>query len=230
MRKIKAKLNNSSGASLLFSMVLFLVVCMVSVTILTAAVTSLKRTHQNKQNLQTSLALESAAMLIRDELDGCKYTITTILKNEDGEFVPEAPSETAPNPSETIPTNEFAAIIVDAVKEVRNGSVSFESFSLSTNKVEIPDVTVEYAMNKNNEEARQETQNQQYQMIFTLQADDNREKIFLTFDVTYVKKEVSLTEDGTEIDGTGTQIDKIKQIETYTWQFYKMSGMAGGAT
>ena len=223
MRKIKAKLNNSSGASLLFSMVLFLVVCMVSVTILTAAVTSLKRTHQNKQNLQTSLALESAAMLIRDELDGCKYTITTILKNEDGEFVSEASSE-------TIPANEFAAIIVDAVKEVRNGSVSFESFSLSTNKVEIPDVTVEYVMSKNNEEARQETQNQQYQMIFTLQADDNREKFFLTFDVTYVEKEVSLTEDGTEIDGTGTQIDKIKQIETYTWQFYKMSGMAGGAT
>lgn len=225
MKRIKEKLNSKCGVSLLFSMLLFLVVCMVSVTILTAAVTSVKRTHQNRESIQKSLALESAAMLIRDELDGCNYIVTTISRKENG--------VTTTSPSTyVLPSNTLSNIVDDAVKTVRNNSVSFDPFYISTNNDELSDVRVDYVLEEDTTGTGEESESgtKLYKMIFTLLADGSGETIYLTFDVSYSTGKNTQYETITGENNTGKTIEITILTETYTWGNPKMSGMAGGVS
>lgn len=75
---IKNKVSNNRGVSILFSMLLFLVVSLVSITIIVASSSSIKRTNSSKNTMQYNLATESAALMIKDDLSdkSCTYTYT----------------------------------------------------------------------------------------------------------------------------------------------------------
>lgn len=225
MKRIKKKLNSNCGASLLFSMLLFLVVCMVSVTILTAALTALKRTHQNRESMQNSLTLESAAKLIRDEMDGSKYIVTTTSKKEDG--------VTTTDPSTyVLPSNTLSDIVDDAVKAVRNYSLSFEPFEIETNIAGLSDVQVNYVLKEDTTGTGEESESgiKLYKMIFTLLADGSGETIYLTFDVSYSTGTNTRSETVIGENNTGKTIEITTLTETYSWGNPKMSGMTGGVS
>lgn len=219
MRKIKVKLNSNSGVSLLFSMVVFLVVCMVSVTILTAAVTSMKRAHQNRKDVQSSLTLESAVRLVCDELDGSKYVVTTIYKkqNENVYMEPSTYEE---------PSHSMREVIAAAVNASRNHTASSGMFTISTNNIKISDVNVGYELKQRDTEENNGSQ-KIYEMIFTFQVEETREMAYLTFDVRCNREE----SESTHIDPETNAVDYIVTTvtETYLWESPKMKAMAGGS-
>ena len=77
MERIKKKLHSQSGASFLFALLAFLVAAVVSVTIISAAVTTVRRVNSDREAQQAQLTLDSAAQLVRDEMEETKYIITT---------------------------------------------------------------------------------------------------------------------------------------------------------
>ncbi len=74
--KFVKKLKDTSGVSIIIAMVAFLVVTMVSVVIVSAALTAAKTVHDDREAKQNMLYLTSAAKLIRSELEGDNSYIT----------------------------------------------------------------------------------------------------------------------------------------------------------
>lgn len=68
MKQIQNKLKSESGVSILFALLLMLVVAMVSVVMVNASLTAVKRTSAKKDNQQVSISLDSAALLMRDKI------------------------------------------------------------------------------------------------------------------------------------------------------------------
>lgn len=68
MKEMKNKLKSESGVSILFALLLMLVVAMVSVVMVNASLTAVKRTSAKKDNQQVSISLDSAALLLRDRM------------------------------------------------------------------------------------------------------------------------------------------------------------------
>ena len=77
MERIKKKIHSQSGASFLLALLAFLVAAVVSVVIVTAAVTNVKRIYSDREAQQDHLTLLSAAQLVRDEMEKTRYIITT---------------------------------------------------------------------------------------------------------------------------------------------------------
>ena len=66
MNNIKRKLNNNNGVSILFALVLFLVVTLVSLVIVIASTSSIKRESFFKNSIQKNIELDSAALLLKN--------------------------------------------------------------------------------------------------------------------------------------------------------------------
>lgn len=88
MKVVKNKLKSENGVSILFALFLLIVVAMVSVTMISASVTAVKRTHSKKYNEQNSILLDSAALLLKDKIpikDNIPRTVN--LNNVNGVYV-----------------------------------------------------------------------------------------------------------------------------------------------
>ena len=72
---IKKKLKNNNGVSFLIAMLLFLVASVVSIVIVTAALSAVKRVHDDFKDQQEYLCVSSAANLIKETLSESSCTI-----------------------------------------------------------------------------------------------------------------------------------------------------------
>ncbi len=86
MNKIKNKLNNNHGVSILFGLLLFMVASMVSIVIISASSTSAKRSYYTSSSVQESQAVESLALFMKKEISD-KKTYFTFKKDKDGNCV-----------------------------------------------------------------------------------------------------------------------------------------------
>lgn len=96
MKQIQNKLKSESGVSILFALLLMLVVAMVSVVMVNASLTAVKRTSAKKDNQQVSISLDSAALLMRDKIssdDG--YTLIKKATSEDSYSIVPAEVDSA---------------------------------------------------------------------------------------------------------------------------------------
>lgn len=81
MKSISKKLKSASGASMLLAL-LFLFFCLtVGAVVLTAASASAGRTARNRQDQQNYLAVESAAMLLREDLEKASFSGSYLQKD-----------------------------------------------------------------------------------------------------------------------------------------------------
>ena len=92
--KIFFKLNSNQGASLLIALLVFLVASMVSVVIVSASLTAVKRVRDDQDEIANQLAVNSAARLVADCITESGFTVTKTTTT-----LP-APDEN-PNPSPT---------------------------------------------------------------------------------------------------------------------------------
>lgn len=77
MNRLINKLNNK-GVSILFAMLLFLVVSLVSITIIGASSSSAKRIASNVDTTQSNLYMDSAVKMLKQEIDGVVATTVDI--------------------------------------------------------------------------------------------------------------------------------------------------------
>lgn len=88
MRQIKEKLRGRRGASLLYALLLLLLASMVSVSILTAATTAVRRLNDDRDEEQEYLSLSSAAQLVAKDIENSSVVITETRTTVNGEPQP----------------------------------------------------------------------------------------------------------------------------------------------
>lgn len=174
MNTMKKKLQSNSGVSILFALLLFLVVSMVSVTILSAAYSSVKRTHAVKLDTQNILALDSASLLMKKNMDNMTYTVP---KQKDGTFV-------YTNAELNVTDNPFETELINISTEILNNNISVnEKDAFSVEATNLNTVSVKYSI--------QVTEmSKTYIVIFALETTDESK--------TYVKFNVEKTDNTSE--------------------------------
>ena len=174
MNTMKKKLQSNSGVSILFALLLFLVVSMVSVTILSAAYSSVKRTHAVKVDTQDILALDSASLIMKKNMDNVTYTVP---KQKDGTLnYTRAKLSVKDNPFETELTNISVEILNNNISANEKDAFDIEATNLNT-------VSTKYSI--------QVTEvNKTYIVIFALETTNESK--------TYVKFNVEKTESTSE--------------------------------
>lgn len=209
MQSIKKKLHSQSGASFLFALLAFLVASMVAITIITAAVTSMKRIYSDREEQQAHLTLTSAARLIRDEMGNTRYIIKTITSTD---------SSGIPNTEKiTDAEGTFAAEMKEAVESVDTYGSQYKSnstaFTLRVDGLDMNPVDVSFIM--------QAEEGEKYKVIFTLSLEGSGETVFLTMDGSTPERvgnpeTITDPEDGSQ---TTTEINAI------TWRKATISGI-----
>lgn len=173
MNRMKKKLQSNSGVSILFALLLFLVVSMVSVTILSAAYSSVKRTHAVKVDTQDILALDSASLIMKNNMDNVTYTVP---KQKDGTLnYTRAKLSVKDNPFET---------------ELTNISMEILNNNISANEKDAFDVEATYLNTVSTKYSIQVTEVNTYIVIFALETTNESK--------TYVKFNVEKTESTSE--------------------------------
>ncbi len=71
-----SKLHTKRGASISYALAFFIVAAMVSATIISASVTAVRRTTDEKERMQAKLTLESCAKMMRTGLSGTTGEVT----------------------------------------------------------------------------------------------------------------------------------------------------------
>ncbi len=132
MKNIKSKLNSNNGVSILFALVLLLVATMVSLIIIVAATSSIKRESSFKESVQRNIDLDSAVLLLKSSFNGstCSYTL------ED---------ENYKNGDCTVSNDAFKATL----KEISNEIINNKTSGLSTEFKDAFTISGDYTSNIN---------------------------------------------------------------------------------
>ena len=206
MMPIKQKLKSENGASFLLALLAFLVAAMVCVTIITAATSSVKRVHSDRESQQMQLAITSAAQLVRDTMGETQYCITTVTTTENG----TTKTETTKTASGVFASEIKAAInYVDAY----HTDASADGMVLSVDGTDLPIIDVSFKMSADTTEP--------YKLLFTLRVQETGENLYLTM------KSSSTTESKTETIQFGFNQTKTVTTETttITWDNPIISGI-----
>ena len=206
MMPIKQKLKSENGASFLLALLAFLVAAMVCVTIITAATSSVKRVHSDRESQQMQLAITSAAQLVRDTMGETQYRITTVTTTEKGNAKTETTKTAA---------GVFAQEIKDAIAyiDIHGGSAYADGMNLSVSGTDLPVIAVSFVMTSDIAEP--------YKLLFTLRAQETGEVLYLTMESS------STTESKTETIPSGFNQTKTVTTETttITWDNPIISGI-----
>ena len=191
MRKIKEKLHSENGASFLLALVAFLVAAMVSVTIVTAAVSSLKRVYSDRAVQQAHLTLTSAAQLVRDEMGATSVKKVEVVTNSGGG------STTATNVSAE---GTFGPEMKEAVDYVDTGfPYNGSNIRLEVQGLEMEPMDITFIMKAEDGESREK-----YKVIFTFTLAGSDETLFLTMDGVAGTPVVDTSSEGTVTTTTTT--------------------------
>ena len=206
MMPIKQKLKSENGASFLLALLAFLVAAMVCATIITAATSSVKRVHSDRESQQMQLAITSAAQLVRDTMGETQYCITTVTTTENGNATTETTKTAA---------GVFAQEIKDAIAyiDIHGGSAYADGMNLSVSGTDLPVIAVSFVMTSDIAEP--------YKLLFTLRAQETGEVLYLTMESS------STTERKTKTIPSGSNRTKTVTTETttITWDNPIISGI-----
>ena len=189
MRKIKEKLHSENGASFLLALVAFLVAAMVSVTIVAAAVSSLKRVYSDREVQQAHLTLTSAAQLVRDEMEKTSVKKVEVVTSSGGGSTTTVSKE-----------GTFGPEMKEAVNCVDKGfPYNGSKFRLEVQGLEMEPVDITFIMKAEDGES-----SEKYKVIFTLTLAGSDETLFLTMDGVAGTPVVETSSEGTVTTTTTT--------------------------
>ena len=221
MERIKKKIQSQSGASFLFALLAFLVAAMVSVTIVTAAVTTVKRVNSDREAQQAQLTLISAAQLVRDEMEETRYIITTTkteitTKGEGGKGETHTSESVNKSAEGTFATEMKTAVeYVDFNEPLDKPYTADNAFQITAagSGFEMKPVNVSFVMKK---------VGGIYYSVFTLSIDGTGETLFLKMNGAGPNKygEDKITITSTETTSTKETISK----EAIIWSQGIISG------
>lgn len=128
MRKqIKQKLNNNSGMSILYALLMFLMAVLVCTVIIAASLTSAKAVHNDFAEEQAYLTSESAAKLMQNNIEAVTVSEveTTVYAEDGGSSTSKEYKSESSSPSKTL----CLAVLKKAVQYIDDNPGS--TFSLS---------------------------------------------------------------------------------------------------
>lgn len=140
MNKIISKWNSRRGASFAMGLVFFLLCAMVGVTVLTAASVNAGQIKTLRQGNQDYLTVASAARLLREEINGMRFTAeeTSVYNRGDG-------GGTEISYDYAISSGKLADLLkADATTVYRNGQQAARSLTLDMG--ELDTVSINYVM------------------------------------------------------------------------------------
>lgn len=120
MKNLCGKLNNNEGKTILMALFLLLVAVVVSVVIITAASTAAHQLNDNKEAQQAYLTASSAAQFFRDEIENQKYVYTERVYTPQG----NAGNKASEYNESTLPKGEFADILSDIARKIKNNELN----------------------------------------------------------------------------------------------------------
>lgn len=198
-RKWTDQLADREGASIVLALVAFVVASMVSVTLITAAVTTSKRVHSDREVQQIKLTLDSAAELLRNEMNHVKYMeTTTVTKVADEDPVTTVTATAAGTLKEEI---KKAVSYVDTYHTDFKGDASTQ-LCIHPDDTELQPVDATFTMKSDADD--------QYNVVFTLNIRGQSETVYLSM---YGNKKTRSSNTTTKADGTVV----VETIEEITW-------------
>lgn len=168
VNSVKNKLSNNSGVTILFALLLFLVVSMVSVTILAASYSSVKRTNSSKEALQSNIDLDSAILLLNKEINNVEYTITATTRKGSTSYSAGSLSK-----SNSVFANEITKISDQYIKNPNVSSCSIDDFTISASNLEDVKVSTSCKLG---------TSGQENSVTFTLK--NNESVVYVTYSIS----------------------------------------------
>lgn len=160
-KKMKNKLQNNHGVTILYSLLLFLVVAMVSTVIIASAHNSSKRVIESKETTQNNLTVESAILMIKDDLSDKTYSYRG----------------TRPSGNAKIFNTELEEISKIIINDTKTYDASFVIKSSNQNDV---NVTANIEKNDSN-----------YVVTFKLQCKDDSDVLSTAYEKFYVTNDTS---------------------------------------
>lgn len=179
---INKKIKNNHGVSILFSLLLLMVVSMVSAVIIAFAVSSANRNSSVKNTVQNNMTVDSAVILLKDNIDGAKCT--TYINNT--------------GTTTTYQTNNLESkydLFSDLIKTISetvvkgNNTCSVSSITISATNLEDVKIDTDCTLNSGSGDEKNNT------VIFTVTSEDS--KCYVTFDLN----------DSTSYEGTRLKHD-----------------------
>lgn len=150
VKKISTKLHSKRGASIIYSIMLFLVATFVTVLILSSSLTALKRMQTNRESEQANMILNSAAGIINAyfEEEGLSFIRTTTeTLNKEGAVTGEKVTYALlPEEPKTVPAGEKDLLIcmhdqlLNAVKTADEGLAPYQSSANEKITMELADI------------------------------------------------------------------------------------------
>ena len=215
MRAAVQKLNNRRGVSILLAIMLLLVATMVSVTILSAALTAAHRVASDKRQEQLALAVDSSARLLRQAIQNSECTITALTVVEIPEDVEENPITTT-YPTEYAGDGPLGAALRTAVAALSgndeySGEVSLTPDSYD-DEVVVPAAVLHFTMRRYDED---EVETYPISGVVTVTGGD--QKIYLTAQLSEIPQpETTEVEEGNITRYTTTQTLRWQQVDLST--------------
>lgn len=221
MGRIREKLNSQSGVSFLLALLAFLVAAMVSVTIVAAAVTTVKRVNSDRESQQAQLTLISAAQLVRDEMEETRYIITTTttetttIGEDNREETYKSVSEDRSAEGTFAAEMKKAVEYVDANEHLDALYSADHAFEIEVDGFKMKPVDVSFVM-KSGEGLK-------YNLVFTLSIKGTSETLFLKMNGGGPKPygEDLITKTSTETSSTTVTVSK----EAVFWEKGIISGI-----
>lgn len=180
MKKIKNKLQDSHGVSILFALLLMTVATMVSITIISTSLSAVKRSHAIKNTRQELISLDSATLYIEKQL------------NSDTGASEVSFSQNTGDTYSVTNTNQYGGAFIEEVNALTNayliGNRGNGTFSLETeatsNNTSYDSVSVSYKVVSKDDEQR-------VIVVFTLRINDSKQ--YLKYNVNKNTSSVSWT-------------------------------------
>ncbi|MDD6102011.1 MAG: hypothetical protein PUB67_02715 [Clostridiales bacterium] len=167
---MKKKLNNNRGASIVFALIAFMLSAVICSIVLVGANTAVKRIAATRKSIQENVTLESAALLLKEDLRGCEYRIcVTKTKTNTGNDV-VIDRESMPD---TLLAEKLAKAIDEGeANELINGH---GDFVISTSDKIMSDVNVSFVVSHTGDETFP------YLITFTMKSSITGECLLLDY-------------------------------------------------
>ena len=182
MTLIVKKLKSRSGVSALIAMMLFLVVSMVSITIISASLTAVRRIDDDKTHSQAYLAAGSAAKLLEQCL---RDSACTVIETTETTSDPEAGTSVIDETTEVTSEGPLADALQAAVEEAVSSEVTGAGTPVTITVVpddpevakKIPSAELTFTMNA---EGEYEDYTDSYKINGVITVENSDQKVFFT--------------------------------------------------
>ncbi len=228
---IKKIIKSRSGASITFALLFFLVAAMVSVTVVSAAVTAMRRQISEQEKLQAQLTLETVAEMIGEGLKGTTGVVNDVRTYAQDDT--SLSSDLSRTLSVDKTTGNLAGMISPALTYISTyGGSSYASSAMSIDISDLDieeqmfgngDISISYTMVSPSTMVNAEEVSDQYDITMTLTLNASSGESYTA--ILNADSSLSATSTQGNITQSGTTYIKVTTVDTITWKNISISAI-----